>query len=142
MQMGSPELDSGNIWEIYCYIVEQLQDITRRRASEDDNYFDAVDEWQVSEFLQDNESREEAVPLLPLIQGRSLFGGYDDPRPDGSLYFGGVNEGRGLDTALEARLDDMEDDDEFEVEEFYEGEGEGITFSEDEHGEEEERDEW
>lgn len=93
-QMGSPELDSQNIWQVYRYIVERLQEITARRANIDEDYIDTVDQWQVTEFLHD----QDEVPELPypLPNGRELFGGFENPREDGSVYLGGVNEGRGL----------------------------------------------
>ena len=117
-------------------------------------YFDAVDEWQVSESLQDQNGERGSVPY-PLIEGRELFGANE--QDDGSVYLGGVNEGRGLgrhrfirllfcfsnnsllDTELEARLDKMEEGDEFEPDEL-----QGLVFSEDEEDlvGHEEKDDW
>jgi hypothetical protein len=117
-------------------------------------YIDAVDEWQVSESLQDQNGERGSVPY-PLIEGRELFGANE--QDDGSVYLGGVNEGRGLgrhrfirllfcfsnnsllDTELEARLDKMEEGDEFEPDEL-----QGLVFSEDEEDlvGHEEKDDW
>jgi hypothetical protein len=85
-QIGSPELNSANIWEVYRQIVQSLQDITTNRASSSQHYINSVDEWQVAESLQDRDVEPEAP--YPLIDGRALFGGDE--------YLGGVNEGRGL----------------------------------------------
>ena len=92
-----------------------------------------MDEWQVSESLQDQDGEHYSVPY-PLIEGcELLFGGNE--QDDGSLYLGGVNKGWGLgkhrvihllfsnnslaDTKLEARLDKtVEEEDEFEPDEF------------------------
>ena len=117
-------------------------------------YIDAVDEWQVSESLQDQNGERGSVPY-PFIEGRELFGANE--QDDGSVYLGGVNEGRGLgrhrfirllfcfsnnsllDTELEARLDKMEEGDEFEPDEL-----QGLVFSEDEEDlvGHEEKDDW
>jgi hypothetical protein len=93
-QMGSPEVKYATIWDIYLHIIEELQAVTTRQADEDEDYFDAVDQWQVSEFLQDQDAECE-VPY-PLIEGRELRGGFENPGEDGSIYLGGVNRGRGL----------------------------------------------
>jgi hypothetical protein len=55
-------------------------------------YIDAVDEWEVTESLQDL-NQEPDIPY-PLVEGRELLGGIE--QEDGSLYLGGVNDGRGL----------------------------------------------
>ncbi|EDQ99277.1 uncharacterized protein LACBIDRAFT_316760 [Laccaria bicolor S238N-H82] len=126
-KIGSPELNSVNIWPVYCEIVLSLQDITTNRAGSCQDYINSVDEWQVAESLQEIEPE---TPY-PLIDGRALFGGDE--------YLGGVNEGWGLDTELEQRLDAMEDDNEFEP-----GEVHGLVFSEDEDNgaNPEEKDNW
>lgn len=92
-QMGSPALNSGNIWQVYCHIVQQLQDITKCR--EDENYLDVVEQWKVSDFLH-NQDIEPTEASYPLIGGHELLGGMENPREDGSFYFGGVNNGQGL----------------------------------------------
>jgi hypothetical protein len=146
--MGRPALDSQNIWQVYRYIVERLQEITMRRANEDEDYIDTVDQWQVTEFLH-NQDEEYELPY-PLTNGRELFGGFENPREDGSVYLGGVNGGRGLgvyniflfhsvflgyllikcllDAELMRRLDDLELESDFEP---VEVQG-GLVFSEDE----------
>ena len=91
MQIGSPQLNAANIWDVYRDILQRLHGITTADASQD--YIDAVDEWQVSESLQDQGGENDSVPY-PLIEGRELFGGNE--QDDGSVYLGGVNEGRGL----------------------------------------------
>lgn len=94
--MGSPKVEFGTAWNIYRHIVQKLQDITARRADEDQDYVDAVVQWQVSEFLQDEGAEAEPDVPYPRMEGRELYGGYESPREDGSIYLGGVNEGRGL----------------------------------------------
>lgn len=86
VQIGSPELNSANIWQVYRQIVQSLQDIRTNSASSSQDYINWVDEWQVAESLQDRDIEPEAP--YPLINGRALFGGDE--------YLGGVNEGRGL----------------------------------------------
>ena len=116
-----------------------------------------MDEWQVLESLQDQDGENDSVPY-PLIKGRELFGGNE--QDDGSLYLGGLNKGWGIasgrhrfihllfyfsnnslsDTELEARLDKMEEGDEFEPDKLQGG----LVFSEDEEDlvGHEERDDW
>ena len=157
MGIGSPQLNAANIWEVYCKILQSLHGITTSNsANADQDYIDAIDEWQVSESLQDQDGEHDSVPC-PLIEGHELFGG--NKQDDGSLYLGGVNEGWGLgkhrfihllfyfsnnslaDTKLEARLDKtVEEEDEFEPDEFQGG----LVFSEDEEDlvGHEEKDDW
>ena len=155
MEIGSPPLNAANIWDVYCKILQSLHDITNSNcADENQDYIDAVDEWQISESLQDQDGEHDSVPY-PLIEDRELFGGNE--QDDGFVYLGGVNEGRGLgrhrfirllfhfsnkfpsDADLEARLDKMEEGDEFEPDEL-----QGLVFSEDEEDlvGHEEKDDW
>lgn len=92
-QIGRPELNPANIWQVYLKMVQMLLNITNASgADSSQECIDAVDEWQVTESLQDP-NREPDSPY-PLIEGRELFGGIK--QDDGFLYLGGVNEGRGL----------------------------------------------
>jgi len=92
--IGSPQLNAANIWDIYCKILQSLHGITTSNSADaDQDYIDAVDEWQVLESLQDQDGEHDIVPY-PLIEGRELF--RENEQNDGSLYLGGVNEGRGL----------------------------------------------
>ena len=94
-QIGYPQLNPANIWEVYRKLILTLQNITSSNGTNaNQDCIDAVDEWQVNESLQDsNLNREPDIPY-PLIEGRELVGGIE--QEDGSLYLGGVNEGRGL----------------------------------------------
>ena len=154
--IGSPQLNAANIWDVYCRILQNLHGITTSNSADaDQDYIDAVDEWKFSEDLQDQNGEHDSVPY-PLIEGHELFRGNE--QDDGSLYLGGVNEGWGLgrhrfihllfyfsnnflpDTELEARLDQMEEGDEFEPDELQGG----LVFSEDEEDlvNHEEKDDW
>ena len=74
---------------------QTLRDFTSSNgANTNQDCINAVDEWQVTESLQDL-SGEPDIPY-PLIEGRDLLGGFE--QDDGSLYLGGVNEGQGLGT--------------------------------------------
>jgi hypothetical protein len=135
-------------------MVQMLHNITNSTgANSNQDCIDAVDEWQVTESLYDPSRGPDALPY-PLIDGHELFGGIE--QDDGSLYLGGVNDGRGLgrwnslpqfifltslllDAELEGKLDEMEELDEFEP-----GELQGaLVFSEDEDMvDPEEKDDW
>ena len=144
-EIGSPQLNPANIWEVYREMVQMLHDITSANGTNaNQDCIDAVDEWQVTDTLQDL-NQEPDVPY-PLIEGRELLGGIE--QDDGSLYLGGVNEGRGLgmwkltyrsplsiyfkclssDAGLEGKLDEMDELDEFEPDEVHGA----LVFSEDE----------
>ena len=74
-------------------MVETLQKITNSNvANANQDCIDAVDEWQVTESIQDLDG-EPDIPYK-LIEGRALYGGIE--QDDGSLYLGGVNDGHGL----------------------------------------------
>jgi hypothetical protein len=91
-QIGRPELNPANIWQVYCKMIQLLTGTGPSREC-----IDAVDEWEVTESLQDlNRGPDSDIPY-PLIEGRELFGGIE--QDDGSLYLGGVNDGRGLGTS-------------------------------------------
>lgn len=85
-QIGSPPLNPANIWEVYRKMAQTLHG-----SNGNQDYIDAVDEWQVTESLHDP-NREPDTPYS-LIEGRELLGGIEE---NGYLYLGGVNEGRGL----------------------------------------------
>jgi hypothetical protein len=93
-EIGSPLLNAVNMWDVYCKILQSLHGITNSNcADKNQDYIDAVDEWQVLESLQDQDKECDSVSY-PLIEGCEPFGG--NKQDDGSVYFGGVNEGRGL----------------------------------------------
>ena len=146
-QIGYPQLNAANIWEVYRKLILTLQNISSSNGTNaNQDCIDAVDEWQVNESLQDSDLNGEPDIPYPLIEGHELVGGIE--QEDGSLYLGGVNEGRGLgmwmlyllsiydlnlinvlqDPDLEGRLDKMEELDEFEPDEV----NGGLVFSEDE----------
>jgi hypothetical protein len=85
-EIGSPDINSENIWMVYREIVERLTKIAE--AGEDENYIDSVDQWEISENLQDRNT-----VFYPLIAGQELSGHQHE---DGSIYLGGVNGGQGL----------------------------------------------
>lgn len=94
-QIGSPQLNPANIWHVYREMVETLNNMTNSDgANANQDCIDAVDEWQVTESLQDL-NREPDISY-PLIEGRELLGGIE--QDDGSFYLGGVNGGQGLGT--------------------------------------------
>jgi hypothetical protein len=77
-------------------MVQTLHNTTHSNGTiANQGFIDAVDEWQVTESLQNLNEEEPNIPY-PLIEGRELLGGIE--QDDGSLYLGGVNEGRGLGT--------------------------------------------
>ena len=64
---------------VYCELILQLTEIVE--AGEDENYIDSVDQWQISENLQDGNIEPQVV--YPLITSQEL------PRcqyKDGSIY--------------------------------------------------------
>jgi len=91
-QIGSPKIHSDNVWLVYRGLLQDLEAI--EHTMENGDYIDAIERWQVEENLLNPDSGAEI--FYPLIDGQSLSGGVDDPRPDGLLYMGGVNGGRGL----------------------------------------------
>lgn len=167
--LGSPELSSRNIWQVYRDMVQHLENIAARALGEDEAYVNSLDEFEVQSQL-DGEAEELEVHY-PLIQGRELLGGFQHRREDGSFYLGGVNGGLGLgeshflftyfdfiqrmllDANLEKKLDQMDDNEEdFEPDEIgmdegdedYEPDKVGLVFTEDEDDgvESNELDEW
>ena len=92
-QIGRPELNPANIWQVYLKMIQILDNITNTSGiNSSKECIDAVDEWQVAESLQDPNGVTDS--LYPLMEGRELFGGIE--QDDGSLYLGGVNDGQGL----------------------------------------------
>jgi hypothetical protein len=89
-QIGRPELNPANIWQVYRKMIQMLNGSNASGPSRE--CIDAVDEWEVTENLQDLNQGPD-IPY-PLIEGRELFGGIE--QDDGSLYLGGVNNGHGL----------------------------------------------
>jgi len=90
-QIGSPALAAATIWQVYREMIQRLQDFTMQRRHENQDYIEGMDEWQSRQ--KQNQDEEPDLPY-PLIEGRELFGGTE--REDGSIYLGGVNEGRGI----------------------------------------------
>ncbi|KDR77552.1 hypothetical protein GALMADRAFT_65908 [Galerina marginata CBS 339.88] len=121
--MGSPTVNSENVWDIYRELVHRFEHL--------DDAADFNEECQVYlDTLEDQSDIEIAVPPL----GVELYGGIENPDTNGDYYMGGVNNGQGLDTAMEKELDRMDDKDEdFEVAE--------VQFS-DEESDDTEGDEW
>lgn len=88
-QIGSPKIHSDNVWLVDRGLLQDLEAIEHTM-----DYIDAIECWEVEENLLNPDSGAEI--FYPLVDGQSLSGGVDDPRPDASLYMGGVNGGRGL----------------------------------------------
>lgn len=91
-QMGSPEIYAGNVWSVYRQLLQDLEAI--EHTLENGDYIDAIERWEVTENLLNEESVAEN--FYPLINGESLSGGMEHPLEDGSVYMGGVNGGKGL----------------------------------------------
>ena len=88
-QIGSPDINSENIWMVYRELILRLTEIAE--AGEDENYIDSVEQWEISENLQDRNVESQVV--YPLIACRELPSCQHE---DGSIYLGGVNGGQGL----------------------------------------------
>jgi len=80
--MGSPDINSKNIWEIYRKLVYRFEHL--------DDAVDFIEQLQVNLDLLDDE-----VDMEPSA-GMELHGGPENPGPDGAYYMGGVNNGLGL----------------------------------------------
>ena len=94
-QIGYPQLNPANIWEVYSKLILTFQNITSSNGTNaNQDCIDTVDEWQVNESLQDSDLNGEPDIPYPLIEGHDLIGGIE--QEDSSLYLGGVNEGREL----------------------------------------------
>ena len=104
--MGSPTVTGENIWDIYRDLVQGLEEL--QVAMDNADYLDCIDQWEVNEGLM--EGVDEELPY-PLIDGRDLRGGYDHPREDGTVYFGGVNGGDGLGMFFNSTPPDMSSSD-------------------------------
>lgn len=131
-EIGSPSIDCNNIWDVYLQIQDKLEELHEHQQAEDKEY---IEQWEVQEKLT-SEAEENQCPY-DLIAGRGLAGGIENTNEDGSFYMGGVNSGHGLgkntflnvlsipkvwhtilnvDTAMQEKLDHLEDEDEFEFE--------------------------
>ena len=94
-EMGSPAVTGENVWDIYRRLVQRLEEL--QVAMDYADYLDCIDQWEVNENLMEGADEE---PPYPLIDGRDLWGGYENPCEDGTVYLGGVNGGDGLGTFL------------------------------------------
>ncbi|KAF9553186.1 hypothetical protein CPC08DRAFT_645938 [Agrocybe pediades] len=119
-ELGCPPVTFETAWDVYRMLVLCLEDLQARADNE--NFKSAMDDWEVEAHLLthgDEEDHGNDLPYGP-PEGAELAGGEDQVRPDGSIYMGGVNGGRGLDSNLEARLDELteaDNDFEFEIDE-------------------------
>lgn len=83
--MGSPDISSENIWEIYRELVYRFEHL--------DDAVDFIEQLQVYlDLLGDEGNIEDIEPPA----GMELQGGLENPGPDGAYYMGGVNTGLGL----------------------------------------------
>lgn len=85
-EIGSPDINSENIWMVYRELVQRLTEIAE--AGEDENYVDSVDQWEISEILHDQNT-----VIYPFIAGQELP---SHQHEDGSIYLGRVNGVQGL----------------------------------------------
>jgi len=83
--MGSPDINSENIWEIYRELVYRFEHL--------DDAVDFIEQLHVYLDLLDDEGN---VADMEPPAGMELHGGMENPGPDGSYYMGGVNNGLGL----------------------------------------------
>lgn len=83
--MGSPNINSENIWEIYRELVYRFEHL--------DDAVDFIEQLQVYLNLLDDEGN---VADVEPPAGMELHGGLENPGPDGAYYMGGVNNGLGL----------------------------------------------
>ncbi|KAF4617518.1 hypothetical protein D9613_006332 [Agrocybe pediades] len=119
-ELGCPPVTFETAWDVYRMLVLRLEDLQARADNE--NFKSAMDDWEVEAHLLthgDEEDHGNDLPYGP-PEGAELAGGEVQVRPDGSIYMGGVNGGRGLDSNLEARLDELteaDNDFEFEIDE-------------------------
>lgn len=93
--MGRPEVGRESCWHVYCGLRDRF-------VAMDDIPEEHQNEWKsnITEARAEGDARDagKSVDLLPNLQG--LAGGANAPRPDGSIYIGGVNGGLGLGTTL------------------------------------------
>ena len=83
--MGSPDLNSENIWEVYRELLDRFGRL--------DDAVDFIEECEIYlEMLEAQTNDEEN--LAPV--GEDLLGGPENPATDGAYYMGGVNNGLGL----------------------------------------------
>ena len=90
-QIGSPELAAATIWQVYCNMIQRLQDLITQQRHENQDYIEGMDNWQSRQ--KQNQDEEPDLPY-PLIEGCELFGGTE--WEDSSIYLGRVNEGWGI----------------------------------------------
>ena len=83
--MGSPNINSENIWEIYRELVYCFEHL--------DDAVDFIEQLQVYLNLLDDEGN---IADVEPPAGMELHGGPENPGPDGAYYMGGVNNGLGL----------------------------------------------
>jgi len=94
--MGCPEVTSKNVWDIYRGILQGLEAIQHASEEEAQEYTDCLEQWEVQVSLLEGGDQDGEVVPYPLIEGRDLLGGIDNPDVDSDYYLGGVNNGRGL----------------------------------------------
>jgi hypothetical protein len=83
--MGSPVVNSENVWDIYCELHHRFEHL--------DDAVNFIEECQVYlDILDAQDNLDDAVPPV----GRELYGGPENRDADGAYYMGGVNNGRGL----------------------------------------------
>jgi hypothetical protein len=83
--MGSPVVNRKNVWDIYSELLDRFEHL--------DEAVDFMEECEV--YLQAMEAQINADDAVPPV-GRELYGGIENPGPDGNYYMGGVNNGLGI----------------------------------------------
>jgi hypothetical protein len=85
--MGSPVINSENVWNIYRELLHRFEHL--------DDAENFLEECQVYlNILDEQDNLDDEVPPA----GLELYGGSDNQDGDGNYYMGGVNNGHGLGT--------------------------------------------
>ena len=83
--MGSPDINSENIWEIYRELIHHFEHL--------DEAVDLIEQLQVYLDLDDDDV--DMADIKPPVC-MDLHGESDNSGPDGAYYMGDVNNGLGL----------------------------------------------
>ena len=83
--MGSPVINSENIWDVYQELLARFERL--------DDAVDFIEECEI--YLAMLEAQTNDEENLPPV-GKGLLEGPENPATDGAYYMGGVNNGLGL----------------------------------------------
>ena len=84
--MGSPVINSENVWDIYCELHYRFEHL--------DDAVNFIEECQVYLDILDAQDNLDDAAEPPL--GRELYGGLENRDADGVYYMGGVNNDHGF----------------------------------------------